>query len=51
MVHDTQNGNGLPRTLYPKSDGADLEPTLFRSPGSEYRAAPFWAWNNKLEPE
>ncbi|MCK4276744.1 MAG: hypothetical protein KAX78_09530, partial [Phycisphaerae bacterium] len=23
----------------------------FRHPGSEYRGAPFWAWNGKLEPE
>lgn len=23
----------------------------FRNPGSEYRGAPFWAWNGKLEPE
>ena len=23
----------------------------FRSPGAEYRGAPFWAWNAKLDPE
>ncbi|HPO52754.1 MAG TPA: hypothetical protein PK165_07990, partial [bacterium] len=23
----------------------------FKSPGSVYRGAPFWAWNGKLEPE
>lgn len=23
----------------------------FSNPGSEYRGAPFWAWNDKLEPE
>ena len=23
----------------------------FRNPGSDYRGAPFWAWNGKLEPE
>ena len=23
----------------------------FKHPGSEYRGAPFWAWNGKLEPE
>jgi len=23
----------------------------FRNPGSQYRGAPFWAWNGKLEPE
>lgn len=24
---------------------------VFRNPGSDYRGAPFWAWNGKLEPE
>lgn len=37
--------------LYPKSKEAALDPALFREPGSEYRGAPFWAWNNRLEPE
>ena len=23
----------------------------FRAPGSEYRGAPFWAWNGRLEPD
>ena len=23
----------------------------FKSPGSKYRGAPFWAWNGKLDPE
>lgn len=32
-----------------KSDSLDME--LFKSPTSEYRAAPFWAWNCKLEKE
>lgn len=25
--------------------------TLFKNPTSEYRGAPFWAWNGKLDPE
>lgn len=37
--------------LYPRSKEAALDPALFRNPGSEYRGAPFWAWNNHLEPE
>ena len=37
--------------LYPKNDQPALTPELFRHPGSEYRAAPFWAWNCKLEKE
>lgn len=37
--------------LYPRSKDAALDPALFRNPGSEYRGAPFWAWNNRLEPE
>ncbi len=28
-----------------------LSDDLFKSPGSEYRATPFWAWNCKLERE
>jgi hypothetical protein len=34
--------------LYPKRE-QKLSPEDFRNPGSEYRAAPFWAWNNKLD--
>ena len=31
----------------------DIKPlmTVFEKPGSEYRGAPFWAWNGRLEPE
>ncbi|MBP3360998.1 MAG: hypothetical protein J6N52_09110 [Clostridia bacterium] len=32
-----------------KSNSLDME--LFKAPTSEYRAAPFWAWNCKLEKE
>ena len=33
---------------YPKSKLPHLENRLFENPGSEYRAAPFWAWNGEL---
>ncbi len=36
--------------LYPKNK-KKLEKALFVNPTSEYRAAPFWAWNCKLEKE
>ena len=35
--------------LYPKNQMPRLSDELFRHPTSEYRAAPFWAWNCKLE--
>lgn len=35
--------------LYKKNYLNTLSDELFRSPTSEYRAAPFWAWNCKLE--
>ena len=35
--------------LYPKNQMPCLSDELFRHPTSEYRAAPFWAWNCKLE--
>ena len=35
--------------LYKKNYMSTLSDELFRSPTSEYRAAPFWAWNCKLE--
>ena len=34
---------------YPKSTEPELQPSLFASPSSEYRAVPFWSWNAKLE--
>ena len=34
--------------LYPKKN-RPFEEREFQSPGSEYRSAPFWAWNNKLD--
>ena len=35
--------------LYPKNQEKNLSPELFRHPGSEYRGAPFWAWNCELK--
>ncbi|MCL2320205.1 MAG: hypothetical protein FWC45_08970, partial [Treponema sp.] len=34
--------------LYPKRD-KKLTAEDFKNPSSEYRATPFWAWNNKLD--
>ncbi|HZK26750.1 MAG TPA: glycosyl hydrolase [Thermoclostridium sp.] len=34
--------------LYPKSKRS-FDNSLFQSPTSEYRCAPFWAWNKKLD--
>jgi len=34
--------------LYPKREQR-LTPEEFKNPSSEYRGAPFWAWNNKLD--
>jgi hypothetical protein len=35
--------------LYPNNESPKLRDELFQSPASEYRGAPFWAWNNKLD--
>lgn len=35
--------------LYPKKM-EKLTEKLFKDPPSEYRGAPFWAWNSKLNP-
>ncbi|MBQ3482614.1 MAG: hypothetical protein IJA78_00370 [Clostridia bacterium] len=35
--------------LYPKKNDPQLSHSLFENPTAEYRAAPFWAWNNDLE--
>jgi len=37
--------------LYPKNREKQLDKELFRNPTSEYRGAPFWAWNGKLDKE
>lgn len=34
--------------LYPKNNTPELDAALFQNPTSEYRAAPFWAWNCEL---
>ena len=37
--------------LYKKNQAKELSDELFRSPTSEYRATPFWAWNGHPEKE
>ena len=37
--------------LYKKKEDAELSPALFANPTCEYRATPFWAWNDRLEKE
>ncbi|WP_343247963.1 hypothetical protein [Diplocloster hominis] len=37
--------------LYKKAQEPKLSESLFRNPTSEYRAAPFWAWNCDLKDE
>ena len=35
--------------LYKEQKGKKLTEEQFQNPTSEYRGAPFWAWNNKLD--
>lgn len=35
--------------LYPKNKDKNLSAELFENPTSEYRGAPFWAWNCELD--
>ena len=35
--------------LYEKSKEKSLSPELFRNPTAEFRGAPFWAWNGRME--
>ena len=37
--------------LYDKSKSDRLSSELWNSPSAEYRGAPFWAWNSRLDPE
>lgn len=37
--------------FYKQNGSKSLDPALFKSPTSEYRGTPFWAWNCKLEKE
>lgn len=37
--------------LYRKNNAKDLDKALFERPTSEYRGAPFWAWNTALNEE
>lgn len=35
--------------LYPKNQSSELSRELFLSPTAEYRGAPFWSWNCRLD--
>ena len=35
--------------LYPRNKEPQLSDELFHNPSSEYRGAPFWAWNCELK--
>ena len=35
--------------IYKKNNSDSLDMELFKNPTSEYRGAPFWAWNCKLD--
>jgi hypothetical protein len=37
--------------LYPKNNTPELDLTLFHHPTAEYRGAPFWSWNTRLDKE
>ena len=37
--------------LYPKTNSTELDTELFKNPSKEYRGAPFWSWNCKLDKE
>ncbi len=45
------SNSGGYKVLYKKSVSNSLEKELFENPTSEYRAAPFWAWNCVLDKE
>jgi hypothetical protein len=35
--------------LYPRNKSAQLDMELFRNPTAEYRGAPFWSWNSRID--
>ena len=37
--------------FYSRSLEPALDPALFKNPTCEYRGTPFWAWNDRLDPE
>ncbi len=37
--------------LYDKFKNKEFSESVFKNPGSEFRGAPFWAWNSALDPE
>ncbi len=46
---ETVPKGGVRQVLYPRKSEATLSSGLFMNPTSEYRGAPFWAWNCKLD--
>ncbi len=40
-----------PAPLYPASMAAELSKATFAAPGPEFRGAPFWSWNCRLDRE
>lgn len=47
MVTDKEQDSNA--VFYPKKGEQSLQEELFLNPTNEYRAAPFWAWNGKLQ--
>lgn len=41
----------MSRTLYPTSGAKRLSAALFADPPAEFRGAPFWSWNGRLDRE
>lgn len=37
------------KRIYPTSSKPELDPLLFIQPPSEFRGAPFWAWNGRID--
>ncbi len=37
--------------IYGKWRNTEFSDDMFKNPTSEFRGAPFWAWNSTLEPE
>ena len=51
MTPTSKQGSPKRFNLYPRNASTVLDPKLFRNPTAEYRGAPFWCWNNKLDRE
>lgn len=48
MTQELGKQNALPRPFYQRNS-APFDASLFINPTAEYRGAPFWAWNTRLE--